>query len=226
MTRLLLTLLIVFAAPPAHAEDYKKLFEEAVETVDWELEKNWAFTESTLEDDKHWVGRHDPRNHEDERWTLISVDGRKPSEDELSEFAHKKEEHETSDSSQRVDIVDVDTVELIEETEEYWLLDFIPDEDEVEFIDNVDATVKIIKDGRYLKAIDLRNNADIKPGFGTKISTFNMHLEFGPANDGGPIVPRTMAIQVTGRALIFIGFDETEIIEYSNFEFAVNGNDQ
>jgi len=226
MTRLLLALFFVCCVTPAHAQDYKQLFEDAVATVDWELEKNWAFTESTLTDDKRWVGRHDPRNNEDERWTLISVDGRMPTEDELSEFANKKDEHETSDSSQRVDIVDVDTVELLEETEEYWLLNFIPDEDEVEFIDNVDATVKIIKDGRYLEAIDLRNNADITPGFGTKIGTFRLHFEFGPATEGGPIVPRNMAIQVSGRALLFFGFDETEIIEYSDFEFAGNGNNE
>ena len=225
MTRLLLTFFFLCGVTQVHAEDYKKLFEDAVATVDWELEKNWAFTESNLTDDKVWVGRFDPRKAEDERWTLISVDGRKPNEEELREFAHEKEEHETSDSSQRVDIVDVETVELLEETEEYWLLNFIPDEDEVEFISNVGATVKIIKDGRYLEAIDLRNNADIKPGFGTKISTFIMHFQFGPAIEGGPIVPHNMAIKVEGRALLFIGFDETEIIEYSNFEFAGNGND-
>jgi hypothetical protein len=177
-------------------------------------------------DGKRWVARHDPRNNEDERWTLVSVDEREPNEDELKEFAHKKEDHETSDSSRRVDIVDVDTVELLEETDEYWLLNFIPDGDEVEFIDNVDATVKIIKDGRYLDAIDLRNYADIKPGFGTKIGTFIVHFQFGPAIEGGPIVPRNMAIKVQGRALFFIGFDETEIIEYSDFEFAGNGNDE
>jgi hypothetical protein len=226
MTRLLLTFFFVCAVTQVHAEDYKKLFEDAVATVDWELEKNWAFTESNLTDDKVWVGRFDPRKAEDERWTLISVDGRKPNEEELREFAHEKEEHETSDSSQRVNIVDVETIELLEETEEYWLLNFIPDEDEVEFISNVDATVKISKDGRYLEAIDLRNNADIKPGFGTTISTFIMHFQFGPAVKGGPIVPRNMAIKAKGRALLFIGFDETEIIEYSNFEFAGNGSNQ
>ncbi|NOR35938.1 MAG: hypothetical protein GQ577_04245 [Woeseiaceae bacterium] len=225
MTRLLLTFFFLCVVTPLHAEDYKLLFEDAVEAVDWELEKNWAFTESTLTDGKRWVGKHDPRNNEVDHWTLISVDGRKPNEDELREFAHKKEEHETSDSSQRVNIVDVETIELLEETEEYWLLNFIPDEDEVEFISNVDATVKISKDGRYLEAIDLRNNADIKPGFGTTISTFIMHFQFGPAIEGGPIVPRNMAIKAKGRALLFIGFDETEIIEYSNFEFAGSGND-
>ena len=224
MTRLLLTFFFLCVVTPLHAEDYKQLFEDAVATVDWELEKNWAFTESNLTRDKVWVGRFDPRKAEDKRWTLISVDGRKPNEEELLEFEDDKEEHETSNSSQRVNIVDADTVELLEETEEYWLLNFIPDEDEVEFIDNVDATVKINKDGRYLETIDLRNNDDIKPGFGTKIDTFIMHLQFGPATDGGPIVPLSMAVKVKGRALIFIAFDESEIIEYSNFEFAGNGN--
>jgi len=224
MMRLLLTFFFLCVVTPVHAEDYKQLFEDAVATVDWELEKNWAFTESNLTRDKVWVGRFDPRKAEDKRWTLISVDGRKPNEEELLEFEDDKEEHETSNSSQRVNIVDADTVELLEETEEYWLLNFIPDEDEVEFIDNVDATVKINKDGRYLETIDLRNNDDIKPGFGTKIDTFIMHLQFGPATDGGPIVPLSMAVKVKGRALIFIAFDESEIIEYSNFEFAGNGN--
>lgn len=225
MTRLLLTFFFLCVVTPLHAEDYKQLFEDAAATVDWELEKNWAFTESNLTEDRVWVGRFDPRKAEDERWTLISVDGRGPNEEELREFEHGKEEHETSDSSHRVNIVDVDTIELLEETEEYWLLNFIPDEDEVEFIDNVDATVKISKDGRYLEAIDLRNNDDIEPGFGTKIGTFIIHYQFGPATDGGPIVPLNMAVKVKGRALLFIGFDESEIIEYSNFEFAGNGND-
>jgi hypothetical protein len=225
MTRLLLTLFLVCAVTQVHAEDYKQLFEDAVATVDWELEKNWAFTESNLKDDKVWVGRFDPRKAEDERWTLISVDGRRPNEEELLKFEHDKEEHETSDSSRRVDIVDVETIELLEETEEYWLLKFVPDKDEAQFVDNVDATVKISKDGSYLEAIDLRNNDDIKPGFGTKISTFIMHFQFGPAIEGGPIVPHYMAIKAEGRALLFIGFAETEIIEFSNFEFAGNGND-
>lgn len=226
MTRLLLTFFFLCVVTPLHAEDYKQLFEDAVETVDWELEKNWAFTESNLKDDKVWVGRFDPRKAEDERWTLISVDGRRPNEEELLKFEHDKEEHETSDNSRRVDIVDVETIELLEETDEYWLLKFVPDEDEAQFIDNVDATVKINKNGGYLEAIDLRNNDDIEPGFGTKISTFIMHYQFGPTIEGGPIVPQNMAIKAEGRALLFIGFDETEIIEYSNFEFVGNGSNQ
>ena len=41
--------------------------------------------------------------------------------------------------------------------------------------------------------------------------------------NGGPIVPRSVKVQLRGRALLFIGIDETEIIEYSDFEYAPTG---
>jgi hypothetical protein len=75
-----------------------------------------------------------------------------------------------------------------------------------------------MKNGPYLRNIDLRNSADIKPGFGMKIGTFLVRLEFGPAVVNGPIVPRRMRIRVGGRMLLFIGFEETEVIEFSEFE--------
>ena len=116
------------------------------------------------------------------------------------------------------------TLELVEETDEHWIFNFTPEEDEVEFIQNVDAALKIIKDGHYLESIDIRNRADIKPGFGTRISTFLVQMQFGPATDNGPIVPLAMKVKVVGRALLFIGFDETELITYKDFEFAAPDN--
>ena len=78
--------------------------------------------------------------------------------------------------------------------------------------------MRIIKDGRYLQFVDIRNNADIKPGWGTKIGTFRARLEFGPAVEHGPIVPKNMGIQVGGSVLLFFGFEETEVITYRDFE--------
>ncbi len=116
-------------------------------------------------------------------------------------------------------IVQPDTLELIEETDDYWHFSFIPDEDEVEFIENVDSTVTIAKDGPYVRTVNLRNHSNIEPGFGTRIATFVFRMEFAPANAGGPVVPKHLQVRVSGRALFFIGFDETELIEYTNFEY-------
>jgi hypothetical protein len=114
-----------------------------------------------------------------------------------------------------------DYSELLEETDDYWLFTFVPDDDETTFTENVDANVKIIKAGHYVESIDIRNHSDIRPGFGTKISRFVMQLEFGPAADDGPIVPLLINVHVTGRALLFIGFDEAEETRYSDFEHVV-----
>jgi len=200
------------------AEDYSELFEEAIEAIDWEFGQEWAFTETSLHDDGLFVGRFDPRLGEGERWSLISLNRREPTEKEAREYANDKEEDGGSSDSQTTGIVRSDSLELLEETDDYWLFTFVPDDDETTFTENVDAKVKIIKAGHYVESIDIRNHSDIKPGFGTKISRFVMQLDFGPAADGGPIVPLSINVHVTGRALLFIGFDETEETRYSDFE--------
>jgi len=71
---------------------------------------------------------------------------------------------------------------------------------------------RLIKDGRYLETIELRNNSTIKPGLGTRIDVFLTRFTFAPINDDGPVVPRSIEVRVSGRALLFINFDETEFI--------------
>ena len=217
--RLFFSVALVFLAGiSAGAEDYSELFEEAIETIDWEFGQEWAFTETSLRDDGLFVGHFDPRLEEGERWSLISVDRRQPTEKEAKKYAHDKADHGDSSESRTTGIVGSDSLELLEETDDYWLFTFVPDDDEVAFTDSFDAEVKIIKAGHYVESIDIRNHSDIKPGFGTKISRFVMQLEFGPAAEDGPIVPLSINVHVTGRALLFIGFDETDATRYSDFE--------
>ena len=219
MARALVAILLLGIGAPAAADDYAALFEEAAAAVEWNLEQDWAFTETRIRDDLLWVSRFDPRKPEGERWTLVSVDGRTPRDEELRDFSRDKDDHETADNSGRMNIVQPETLELVEETDTHLHLRFEPDEDQVEFIDNVDATAVLRKDGPVIETIDLRNHSDIRPGFGTKIGTFNFRMEFGPAIVNGPIVPKRLQIRVSGRAFLFLGFDETELIEYSDFEY-------
>jgi hypothetical protein len=226
MMRLVVILVLgLMSLPVAAADDYVELFEESVEAINWDFDEDWAFTETRLVDDAPWVARFDPRKPDGERWTLVSVDGRAPNKEELREFVHDKDEHDSSDSEQRINIVGTETLQLVEETDDHWLFDFVPQEDEIEFVRNVDAVLRIVKDGHFLESIDIRNHSDLKPGFGTKITTFVVQMQFGPAVDGGPIVPHAMKVRVEGRALLFVGFDETELITYRDFEYAGPDND-
>lgn len=209
-------------------DDYKTLLDEAIANIEWEFEDSWAFTETSLSEGELFVGRFDPRLEGDEQWTLISVDGKEPTDKQRRKYLYDKEEQsgDSNDEDNRVTaIVDADTLELVEETDQHWLFTFVPAEDQDAFMTSVDAKIRIVKDGRYVDSLEIRNFQDVRPGFGTRISKFQMRFTFGPALETGPVVPMTMDVQITGRALLFIGFDETEVTRYSDFEYA-GGSDQ
>lgn len=218
-------LLSIYMPLAIAVDDYKTLLDEAIANIEWEFEDSWAFTETSLSEGELFIGRFDPRLEGDEQWTLISVDGKEPTDKQRRKYLYDKEEQsgDSNDEDNRVTaIVDADTLELVEETDQHWLFTFVPAEDQDAFMTSVDAKIRIVKDGRYVDSLEMRNFQDIKPGFGTKITRFQMRFTFGPALDGGPIMPKSIDVQVTGRALLFIGFDDIEVTKYSDFEYAAN----
>jgi len=213
------------------AGEYDAIVEQAINAISDDYHREWAFTESTLEDDLVFTGRYDPRLPAGNRWTLLSVDGREPTDEELEDYLDDKEDEyqwddDDDDSDRDTDMVDFDTLELLEETDEYWIFGFVPNSDDMDddetqkFMEQVTATMKIVRDGPYLEYIDLRNEKAIRPAFSVRISDFRVHLAFGPAADGGPIVQKSEDVAIKGRALLFVTFNEKESTRYSDFEFA------
>jgi len=226
-------LLLVAAAPaqcePAQ-ESYEALFERAIESIAWDFAAEWAFTETESGSDGDFVGRYDPRNPRDERWTLVTIDGREPTPDEARRYAERKRSEDDGDEHESdgdVDaMVEPGSLELVEETGDYWLLRFVPtddsDDDEMgrKVLERMDGTVKIVKDGHYLEYLDIRNTRPIRPQAGVKMKKFLTRITFGPAVDGGPIVMKSMDVAIKLSAFLLIRVDETESVRFSDFEYA------
>lgn len=76
------------------------------------------------------------------------------------------------------DLISMDTLDLLEETESYWIFGFVPtagdddDQDAEKFMQKVTGTLKIIRAGNYPEYIRLQNDKPIRPGFGVKIKEF------------------------------------------------------
>ena len=218
--------MVLLLTAPAIAEDYNEIVDRAIANISHDFHQQWAFTESTLEDGVTHVGRYDPGLPEAERWTLISVDDREPTDDEIAEYRDDKSDEFGGDGRDgEIDIVDRNTLELVEETDEYLLFSFTPieedgdDEEAQEFMRHVEGTIKIMRDGHYPAYIDLRNRKPVRPAFGVKISNFLTRLEFGPADEGGPIVPQSIDIRIKARALLVISIDETDTTIFSDYSY-------
>ena len=203
------------------AVDYDELFKEALRSVDFEFDRNWAYTETSVDNEHVWVGRFDPRQPAGNRWQLLSVDKRTPTPEEIDEYRDDRDdEFSDDDDNEIVEMVEPDSVRLVEETDEYWLLAFNLDEDEEAITKNVEATIRVSKPGRYLEYVDVHNRDVIRPAFGVKLTKLITRLTFGPAAEDGPIVPLSTQVEVVGQAFVFFSFDEQELSRNSDFEYA------
>jgi hypothetical protein len=232
LTLLVICLTLTAASSAEPSAEHEDIVRRAFESIDHRFADSWAYTEKSTEEDVVRIGRYDPRYDRGERWSLISVDGRQPSEEEVEDYLDDKDnnddrqhEDETGEDGERTVGIDVnfETLDLVEETNEHWIFSFIPDEDDdEEFMKHVSGHIKVIKQGHYVEYIDVRNKKPIKPAIGVKIKKFRTRLEFGPAADGGPIVPLAVDVEVQGRAMLVIKFDEKESVRFSDFEYAVS----
>ncbi|MGI9233102.1 MAG: hypothetical protein ACR2RD_05675 [Woeseiaceae bacterium] len=76
----------------------------------------------------------------DERWQIVSVDGREPTDKEIEAFLKEKSHDHSGGGDRRINaMVEKDSVHLIEESKEFWLFGFTPEEHQA-VMDSVDAT--------------------------------------------------------------------------------------
>ena len=224
----IISLLLLLATSLAHAETHDEILDRAFASMELNLRDNWSYTETSQNGDGLFVARFDPRLPEDQRWGLLSVDDREPTEDEQIEFREDKansnhDDSDNEDSGARSMVAD-GSLELLEETDVYWLFRFKPrtDSDNVDkFMKAVDGTLQVVKDGHHVAWIRMRNREPIKPGKGVKLEIFDTRLVFAPAYDGGPVLPESVETRVKGKAMLVIRFDEKERVSYSDFERAI-----
>lgn len=222
-----LAIYLLLLTTTAFAESHEELVDRAFEALEDDLSAHWSYTHTQDSGEGRYVGRYDPRLPEANRWILISVDGRAPTEDEtedyLEERAEDRDEDADADDSTFESIAKQGSVVLVEETDHHWIFDFEPapdSEDDQEFMESVHGRLKVIKDGHYVAEMTLQNTGTIKPGKGIKIEEFLTRLEFSPFGAGGPVLPQRVQARVRGRAFFVVQIDETETIEYSDFERA------
>ncbi len=219
--KILAALLLLLLVGTSSAETHEELVKRAFTAMERDLSANWSYTQTTRSSDGIFVARYDPRLPQEKHWTLASVDGRAPTDDEIEAFLEEKAKRNGRDDNDDEPMFADGTIELLEETDAYWLFSFRPKTDsdeEAEFMEAIDARLKVVKNGHFVSLVSMRNTDTIKPGKGVRIRKFETELEFAPAYDGGPTVPRRVRAAVQGKAFLVMSIDEEEDIEFSDFE--------
>jgi hypothetical protein len=130
------------------------------------------------------------------------------------------QDDDDGDDDESRSMVSPGSVELIGETDEQWQFSFSPragTEEEHKFMEAVEARLEVAKDGHYVRKIHLRNVKPIKPGKGVRVEVFDTLLEFAPSPDGSTVLPSTVRTKLQGRAMLVIGIDEAQTVEFSDY---------
>ena len=216
---------ILAAGSIAHASDQspQDIVSQALEQVEWNPGRSWAYTQTGFEDETLLVSRFDPSKAEGERWALLSVDNRPPTLEEIEDFVDDKryEQDLPDDDSDVPDMIWFDSLTLAGENRDSWTFSFQPilDGDEADFAEKMAGEIGVAKSDGSLQYLDIRNTRTIRPVFGVKIKTMHMRFEFAPAVENGPQVMREITAVVKGGAYLLVSFDENESTRFSDFEY-------
>ena len=223
----LLIVLLVLGVSVAHAESHEALVERAFDSLETGIRDHWAFTRTETSAKGVYVATHDPRR--EQAWELLTVDGREPTSDEREDFLSDRSRERGEDDDDKEDetrsMVSPGSVELIDETDERWLFNFSPladSEEEKTFMEAVEGRLEVAKEGHYVRKIHLRNLETIKPGKGVKLKVFDTSFEFAPARDGGAVLPARVRAKIKGRAMLVVGIDEEQTVEFSEYQRVID----
>jgi hypothetical protein len=209
------------------------LLQTAVAAIDYELDNDWAYTETYVVSGQTIIARYDPRRRVGARWEVRSVDGRAPTDDEIAQFLdHRGEDDSGDDSGSEFDrsediseLIAPESLMLIEETDDYWLFTFVPGkdvDDDWDLSKYLDATLRISKRGPYVEEVKLESSDPFRPRFGVRVREFLTLLRFGPASDGGPIVPLNVKVRLIARAFLAFGINESIEASRTDYEYVAD----
>lgn len=224
--KLVLTALLIFVSSAAAAESHEEIVARAFGAIETRVQDHWAFTRTQKSERGVYVATHDPRR--EQPWALLAVDGREPTPDEREDFLSERARRQGDDSdddSESRSMVSPGSVELIDETDDWWQFKFSPrvdTEDERRFMEAVEGRLEVAKNGHYVRTIQLRNLETIKPGKGARLEVFDTRLEFAPSPDGSAVLPAVVHTKVKGRAMLVVGIDEEQTVEFSDYQRVID----
>ena len=202
------------------ADNYEDILLQAFARFDDNYREEWAFTEERIFKEVTSRGRYDPRLPD--RWSLLTVDGRTPTEKEISTYREDKSKEGNGRGAGKNSpeaMMNPESLSLIEETKTYWLFEFLPAGDDQKFMEHMDGEMMIDKSSLAIQFIDIRSSDSFKPRFGVRVSEFLTRLEFMRTNEEGPVVPQSMRFRIKAKAFGVMDVDERVSVVYSDYRF-------
>lgn len=226
------TLYSLLIITPLWANEGDPLYQRALTRMLAATYENWTFLQTTSEGDDVERAHFDGSKPEEKKWTLLSLNGKKPSKRQIKKFLKQKrreakEEKESGADQEKgnaflATLVQPGSLKLIKTTPEKAIYHFQPlmDEDEKEMEKYLFGEVIVNQSPPMIDQIRVYSKTTF-PVKGAKIKMFDQNIQFALQQVEGdgkkPAFLSSIKVKVTGKAMGVFNFDETTSITFSDY---------
>lgn len=199
---------------PAHVR-------EALVHFSAELPARWAYTTTTIRKDASTSERYDPSQPTGAQWTLLSFNGRPPSEKELEKYRKLRTANPQPSSPANFQRGDIDPGSLQWVREDAGHVEYEGGFREVsaaadKMLGHLKLRLTVNKLTPHVEKFTLSLREPYSPILGVKMNRLQVEMTFAPPAPGRPSLPVSYTSHFTGR-IFFIGTQEDLQVAYSDF---------
>jgi len=181
----------------------------------------WAYTLTTRRDDQEFVEQFDPTQPVGSQWTLVSLFGRAPTDDERRKYAQSRPTANAGGPQANFQKGDIEpgSLRLVREDDEHAEFDGTfraessgPDK----MLGHLTLQLVVHKRGAYVERYRLRLRDSYSPVLFVKMNQLEVEGTFAAPTADGPSLPATLSSHFAGRILFFAKAEKLHVI-YSDF---------
>ncbi len=202
-----------FAAMPDYVREALHQFNPSVPT-------GWAYTVATVRNnDARATARFDPTKPPADRWTLLELNGRPPTEKELEQYRRARASAPTMQASFQKADIEPATIELIGEDAERsefrcGFREAATGADKM--LAHLTLRLTINKRQPHIEKYALELKEPYAPVLGVKMRELLVQMTFTAPVAGRPSLPATHTSHFLGR-IFLIGTEENLVLTYTDF---------
>ena len=204
----------------AGTSGWAPIVKAALENLDaTNLDEDWHFTMEVLEEDELQTIHSDPRRDTYEKRQLLTVDGIAADSQRRDEF-HVKEVKRINDIDPDAlgygYMVDMETLDLIEASDEHAMFSFVPRVKMLEDSrDQLRGTLLLDSATQQIKEIEIINTDELSPAFSVTLDTFRLGLSFD--EEQGENLLQKLESHTVGKMGFLKSFDALVIVNFSEY---------
>lgn len=219
---LLLVLTLSLGALRAGAASVPPELDAALDALQTDAPRGWAFTQTTEADGRSRVERYEPLGPEPARWTLLQVNGRPPTAADLSEYRKHQTLRAGGESAPNVkQQIDRSTAEKTtdDETRAVWRFRLQPGSTDDSWAAHMTASFTLHRPTGAIERVELANLEPFSPMFLTQVQEARTVMMYSLPDDDRPPLLQEITVRIRGRAWLVRSLDSDMAVRYTGYRY-------